>query len=379
VSLAVRSQVMTQTIVLAVEDLKMGGAQRSVISLSKSFVEAGHCVEVWIFDRAESYSGVLDPRVRLISLEDPRKKYGPLLSPLQLRKKLKSRKDEALVVLCFLPHIAFYLRWASLGFSWQVVDCERMHPAYEFTSQSFFQKIGMQLTYPLFSAITVQTESAKSFFPQFIANRVFVIENSTFPLPEKSEVSIALFSPYILFVGRMTAQKRVERVLKIFDEVKQKNSSPLNLVLVGDGPIKEGLLRFSKTLKSRLQIHFLGEKKTSKELYANAELLVLTSDFEGFPNVIIEAMSNACPVASTNCPSGPSEIITSGVNGYLAKNREGTDMIDFIVRTTKETQFKNELKTNALKSSERFQWKNVYPKWQQLFKSLKKSESSCVE
>jgi glycosyltransferase involved in cell wall biosynthesis len=70
----------------------------------------------------------------------------------------------------------------------------------------------------------------------------------------------------------------------------------LNLLLVGDGPSRNQLISFAKTLASYRSIHFIGEKKTSKELYARAELLVLTSDFEGFPNVIIEALNNACPV-----------------------------------------------------------------------------------
>ncbi len=352
---------------MVVEDLNVGGAQRSVIALSRCFVEAGHKVEVWIFDEADRYRGVLDSRVRLLSLHDPRKRGSKLWTPLLLRQQLKSRRAENLTVLCFLPHMAFYLRWASLGFSWRVVACERMNPAFEFTHRAVGLRWAMAFTYPLFDAITVQTKQAKAYFSHLVSERVYVIENLLYPLPKYSSFSVEAFKPYVLFVGRMTQQKRVERVLREFDHAKKRISTPLHLVLVGDGPTKNQLVELSQSLKSRESIYFLGEQETSQELYGSAELLLLTSDYEGFPNVIVEALSNGCPVATTNCPSGPSELVRSEFNGCLIEDREGVGMADFIIRLTTSSSLRSQFRSNALKSSERFQWPVIYSQWAKFF------------
>ena len=125
------------------------------------------------------------------------------------------------------------------------------------------------------------------------------------------------YGDYIVHVGRINRQKRHDRLLRVF---KNSNASPdSKLVLIGSGSEAD-----TKQLKNIIKDHQLegrviihGFEKNPFPLIKQAKALLLTSDFEGFGNVLVESLICGTPVISTDCPSGPSEILTKDLSKFL--------------------------------------------------------------
>jgi len=120
----------------------------------------------------------------------------------------------------------------------------------------------------------------------------------------------------IIFVGRLSQEKNLTDILEAFTIVKQIYPK-LCLTIVGDGAERARLERKAREFSIHDQIDFIGETDDVSHYIKNAQCLVLTSHYEGFPLVIVEAMAMGVPVVAYDCPSGPKDTINDGENGYL--------------------------------------------------------------
>lgn len=114
---------------------------------------------------------------------------------------------------------------------------------------------------------------------------------------------------YIIFVGRLSIQKRVDRLLRAFSFIKDKS---IKLVIMGEGEEEPFLRCLTQELNLQDRVQFHPFVKNPFPYIHNARMLLLTSDHEGLPTVIIEALTCQTTVVSTDCPSGPNEIMTNG-------------------------------------------------------------------
>jgi glycosyltransferase involved in cell wall biosynthesis len=119
---------------------------------------------------------------------------------------------------------------------------------------------------------------------------------------------------FILHVGRFTTAKRHDILLDAFSNI---SDSDIDLLLLGDGELKNEIVEKIKNLGLEKRVHLKGWLENPFPYLRHAELLVLSSDYEGLPTVLIEALVLSTPVVSTDCPSGPSEILTSELSKYL--------------------------------------------------------------
>lgn len=123
--------------------------------------------------------------------------------------------------------------------------------------------------------------------------------------------------PYFIAVGRLTAQKDYPTLLRAFAAAREKHL-PEHLLIAGDGELLPALKELAAALGIADSVHFLGHRPNPYPLIQRARALVLTSMFEGFAYVPIEAMALGVPVIATDCPSGPAEILGQGRFGLLA-------------------------------------------------------------
>ena len=121
--------------------------------------------------------------------------------------------------------------------------------------------------------------------------------------------------PVILAVGKMKPQKDFQTLLRAFAGVRARRTA--RLILLGEGPDRGRLGELAGELGIEADVDFPGYVRNPFPYYARASLFVLSSIWEGLPNVLIEAMACGCPVVSTNCPSGPDEILQGGAFGKL--------------------------------------------------------------
>lgn len=122
--------------------------------------------------------------------------------------------------------------------------------------------------------------------------------------------------PVFVAVGRLTRQKNYPLLLKA--AALARADAPLRLMILGAGELRRELEALAGSLGIADAVAFLGFRENPFAYLARARGLVLSSSWEGFPNVLLEAMALSAPVIATRCPSGPEEIITHGVNGLLA-------------------------------------------------------------
>jgi glycosyltransferase involved in cell wall biosynthesis len=118
----------------------------------------------------------------------------------------------------------------------------------------------------------------------------------------------------VLSVGRLKPVKNLSLLIRAFSTVSGHNA---RLMIVGDGDEKETLISLSKSLGIADRVIFVGFQLNPAAFYQTADLFVLSSKYEGFGNVIVEAMASGTSVVSTNCLSGPSEILEDGKYGLL--------------------------------------------------------------
>jgi len=155
-------------------------------------------------------------------------------------------------------------------------------------------------------------------------SKISVIYNGV-TLPEQVEFDFPYAAiPTILCVARLTPQKDLSTLLHAFAFVNK--NLPCRLQIAGEGDEYSSLLKLSSTLGITDKVEFLGYVDNVGNLYRNASVTVVSSKFEGFPNVLVEALAYGCPIVATDCPTGPSEIISGSEIGLLAEIGNPNDL-----------------------------------------------------
>ena len=165
---------------------------------------------------------------------------------------------------------------------------------------------------------------------------------------------------YILGVGRLDKYKGFDLLIEAFSNIRDSN---IHLVILGEGEEREKLenIVLKKGISDR--VHLLGLVKDIWPWYRHAKLFVSSSLSEGWGNVIVESMSQGCPVVAFNCDYGPREIITDGYNGLLVKTNDVKSLTNTITTLMNDTHLSNKLHQNGLIRISEFNIKSLSVKW----------------
>ncbi len=174
-------------------------------------------------------------------------------------------------------------------------------------------------------AIVVNSRGVQSFYQQqgIPAEKLRLIHNGVAPLPESKTTSEELLAELELppgtrlvgAVGRLWQQKRLKDLIWATDLLHVLRDD-VHLLVIGDGPQREALVRYARQCQVADHVHFLGMRHDVPRLMAHFDLLWLASSFEGLPNVVMEAMSAGVPVVASDIP-GNRELVVSGETGFL--------------------------------------------------------------
>ncbi len=179
-----------------------------------------------------------------------------------------------------------------------------------------------------------------------------------------SSKKLEIRKPYILAVGRLSKEKGFERLIESFSKI----GNDVDLVFVGEGPEKSKLKKLCVLLNVEKRVKFLGFLKNFENFYKGARFLVLTSYYEGWPNVIIEAMSFKCPVISFDCDFGPREIIQTNINGIILEQGNKDLLTMKMKRLLEDDNLHSKLSKNAFKRAKDFKLQIISEKWINLVK-----------
>lgn len=171
--------------------------------------------------------------------------------------------------------------------------------------------------------------------------------------------------PVLLACGRLVHQKDYPTLLRAVKIVKQH--MPIEVWILGEGPLRKKLERYAESLGIYDNIRFLGFQKNPFKFFAATDVFVLSSVYEGFGNVIVEAMACNLPVISTNCPFGPNEIIQHEWNGILTQPGDYEGMAKWILKLLADKTLRITLTDNAKLQLTKFEAKTVAEQYEEVF------------
>ena len=155
---------------------------------------------------------------------------------------------------------------------------------------------------------------------------------------------------YLLCVGRLEPQKGFKFAIKAFSELKSEFPN-LRLKIVGKGKLEKELKQNAINYGVEDRVDFEGFIEDMIPYYLHAKATILTSLYEGYPNVLIESITLKTPVVAFDCPSGPKEIIENGINGYLVNNGDINDL-KLKLKSILTNEIKIKDKDNTIKHNE---------------------------
>lgn len=170
--------------------------------------------------------------------------------------------------------------------------------------------------------------------------------------------------PIIINVASLTEKKGQKYLLKAFRIIREKLNC--RLVILGEGPKENELKELAKNLGILSDVKFLGFQKNPFKFITKSAVFVLPSIFEGFPNVLIEAMACCVPVISTDCPSGPNEVIEDGINGFLVPVKDEKIMAKKIIHLIVDDSLRKKFILNGLNTVQKFSVDKIIKLYQEV-------------
>lgn len=300
-------------LLFVIRDMFVGGAGKQLALTANALSEKGHEVFVYSYYGLE-LNQTLKDSVKFITPKSLQKnKFAEYIGAIfSIRKQIKKIKPD--VVISWRCNAGCFSKLASLGLNVKTVFSERTDP---YTETSFMLKISAFVC-GFSDGGVFQTEAAKQYYERLV-NRSIVIPN-----PIDVDIRNLSFVPFekrnneIVHVARMQiSQKRQDVMLKAFKIFLTQHPDYI-LSFYGDGVDFVKVQNMAQDLGIANSVKFHGAVSDVIEKISKAKLLVLTSDYEGIPNVILEAFAANVPVVSTDCsPGGARMLIDDGVNGFI--------------------------------------------------------------
>jgi glycosyltransferase involved in cell wall biosynthesis len=307
-------------------DGRRGGAEQVMLTLARSFADRGFPTDFVVAEAAEAQLADLRPKVRIVDLKSRRK--GFLCTPAVIAYL---RRERPAVLLTTLPRNNLVAIWSKLlaRVATRVVVREAITISIQLRhDRSLRDRLLpplMRWFYPRADAFVAVSRGAAQDLARTLglpSERIRVIYNPavTPAVFEKSAAPVAVpwfleETPVILGVGRLTVQKNFRSLLQAFALVRRRR--PARLVIFGEGDERRALEREARQLRVEQDVSLPGYIDNPYPCMARAAVLVLSSLWEGLPNVLIEALALGTPVVSSNCQSGPHEILDGGKYGSL--------------------------------------------------------------
>lgn len=225
---------------------------------------------------------------------------------------------DCLPVISFLARMNMRCLLAARGLPCRTIVCERTYPPAVFLGDHD-EKLRKQL-YPEADALVVQCEYTRRHWGSTIVGlgKCHALPNPFFPAagPATAAAAIPQEQSYFLAIGRLAPVKRHDLLLRAFADLVPDRPD-IRLYIAGSGEQEQVLHNLRHELGLEQQATFLGQVQDVRPWLQHALALVHPSDYEGFPNVLLEALSERCPIIATDCLTGPAEIVEQGRNGFL--------------------------------------------------------------
>lgn len=284
---------------------------------------------------------------------------------LRLRRAVARSKPD--VVIAFDGPVISRTLLACRRLAAAQVAMEQAHPGY-YHYGAFWERWRDRL-YPQAAAVVNLTQAASDWCGERLGVRLRpVIHNPVHPARFRAALEHA-GSLRIIAGARMVEQKRLDLLIEAFSRIAERHPD-WRLAIFGDGPLRPELeaLVAAKGLANRVDMP--GWTQDMALEMSRSDLFALSSEYEGFGNVIAEALAAGLPAVSFDCPSGPADIIRDGVDGLLARPLDASDLADKLDRLMGDRALRLQMGQRAVEVVERFTMTRTLELWDELFSRI---------
>lgn len=325
-----------------------GGAERNAIILANYFVRHGLKVQFWVRHAEGSLKSLVDPRIsiRVITTRARLRSLGEYV------RLIRQEQPEALLITAalldgFVPILAKQIARTPTRLAiHNNSHWSKALEIYPLLSRNRLLAVwGSRVLYPRADAILAVSQGVAQDVARVLRipkERIHVVYNPTITpdlyaqslIPVEHPWFKADQPPVVLAVGRLEFLKGYDILLEAFAKVRSEVEA--RLVILGKGSLQEVLRAHAARLGISEQVDMPGFDPNPYRYMRQARVFVLSSRYEGLPNVLIQALACGCPVVSTNCPSGPAEILDGGKYGKLVPVGDVEALAEAIVCTLRE-------------------------------------------
>jgi len=370
-------KLLRMRITLVISSLRVGGAERVMASMANYWVEHGHQVTLVTLNSCAADWYPLYPQVTRVALDlasDSSTLWQALRANVRrivrLRRALRASRPNAIVSFMDATNVLTLI--AGTGLHVPVIISERTDPRHHRIGR-VWQGL-RQALYRKADAVVVQTNAVSTWAKRLARpDAVRVIPNPVAVeaphLPPRSTPSSRTRT--VVAMGSLSKPKGFDLLLQAFAQCVYTRSG-WYLEIMGDGAERAKLEALAGTLGITDQVHFHGRVFNPTTILTCADLFVLSSRYEGFPNALLEAMACGIAVVATDCPSGPRDIIRDGIDGLLVP-AENMDALSHAMGALMDNpEHRVNLGRRAREISDRFSVHTIMAMWESLVQELHK-------
>ncbi|AVR00350.1 hypothetical protein OBCHQ24_15510 [Oceanobacillus iheyensis] len=347
---------MAKKVTFILGSMAGGGAERVISNLSEYYCTMNYDVNIiTLLNDQVDYDLPDNVSLKYISTDKNRGISKVVKWVTTLRKILIKEKPD--IVISFFAKINILVLLASILLKVPIFLSERNDPKLD--NRGFVVKYLTYLLYPLSKGIIFQTKHAQACFPKYIQRKSTIIPN---PINVKYDFSSdKKLNHTIISVGKLMEQKNHKLLIEAFASIANKYPD-FKLKIYGEGVLRYSLLKLisEKNLEGRILL--MGrEPKIFNAIY-NADLFVLSSNYEGLSNSLLEAMALETPVISTNC-AGSNELIIDYKTGRIVNKNDSkalSSAIEFMINNYEEAK---SMAKRAKKTVSGFSLISICKKW----------------
>jgi glycosyltransferase involved in cell wall biosynthesis len=355
-----------------------GGAERVLLQLIKGLDKDRYDLLLIIFEDTIDYEIPPQKAVEIICLRKKRR-WDFFEVTWKLRQEIGKFSPDIVISALYYANIVTVIASCLRKRSFRILLCEHSYP------RKYLQEIRLRhivqwlihMTYKKADKFVAVSKSINQGLSEDFGIESSKIETIYNPVDvidiqnkSKDPISHPFFNEkngqVMISVGRLVKEKRFDRLLRAFDSV-QKRHNNVYLIILGKGELFGELARLRSELALERRVDFPGYQSNPYAWIAKSDIFVLSSDYEGLPVSILEAMSCGVPVISTDCVSGPGEIITNGKNGVLVETNDETALAGAMLKLLMNHEMRRQLAREGLKRARDFDLEKIIASYEAMF------------